>query len=128
MDPRAAADAYRNASIENAPPIKIVRLLYQTALRNLEQARAEDPRDPRSRFTDLVFRTDAIVSELRMALDAEHNPAVAADLERLYVFVESALGRAQVERDAAPLEDARRVLEPLLEAWNGVALASGEPA
>lgn len=128
MDTRTAADTYRSASIENAPPIKVVRMLYQAAVRNLDLARNEDPRDPKSRFTDLLFCTDAIVTELRLALDPEQNPEVAANLERLYLFVESALGRAQVERDQRPVEEARRVLAPLLEAWSSVSVTGGEAA
>ena len=66
MDPRAAADAYRSSSIENAPPIKIVRLLYQGALRFLDQAAREDPSDPTSGFLNLIGRADAIITELRL--------------------------------------------------------------
>lgn len=120
MDPRSAADAYRSASVENAPPIKVVRMLYAGALRFLEQAAEQDPADGRSRFNELVSRADAIVSELRLALDHDQNPEVSANLEGLYLFAEKRLGDAIVERDRAPLEEVRQLLSTLLEAWNDV--------
>lgn len=120
MDHRSAADAYRSASVENAPPIKIVRMLYAGALRFLEQAADLDPVDARSRFNELVSRADAIVSELRLALDHEQNPEISANLEGLYLFAEKRLGDAILQRDRAPLEDVRQVLSTLLDAWNDV--------
>jgi len=128
MDPRTAACAYREEAFENAPPLKIVRLMYQGALRFLEAAAQEDPSDPRSRFVHLVGRADAVVTELRLALDAPQAPQVASDLERLYLFVESVLQRALVERCADQLPAARAVLSKLLEAWTKVELDASQPA
>jgi flagellar protein FliS len=127
MQPHAAVHAYREEAFENAPPLKIVRLMYQGALRFLDQAAASDPRDPASPFVQLVTRADAVVTELRLALDASVSPHVAGELERLYFFVESSLQRALVERSIEPLPGARDVLAKLLEAWSQVELEA-DPA
>ena len=128
MDPQAAASAYRQESFENAPPLKIVRMMYQGALRFIDGALECDPADPTSRFVHLVGRADAVVTELRLALDADQAPEVSADLERLYLFVESTLQRALVERSADQLPAARAVLATLLEAWSQVELDRGAAA
>lgn len=120
MDPRTAASAYKAEAVENAPPIKLVRMLYQGALRFVDRAAACDPKDPRSEFVTAVHRADAIVSELRLALDESFAPQLCGDLEQLYLFVESRLQGALVERDAAPLAEARSVLATLLEGWTQV--------
>lgn len=120
MNREQAAQAYKQASIENAPPIKIVRMLYQGAIRFLDIAANEDPEDPKSRFVEYVGKADDIVSELRFALDPAQSGDVTANLERLYLYAEERLGRAQLERSAAPLADARRILVRLLEAWTEV--------
>ena len=117
-----------NASIENAPPIKLVRMLYAGAIRFLEQAIELDPSDPRSEFIALCNRADEIVSELRLALDPEPNPDVAADLERLYLFVEQRLAQAMLHREHDPVIEARKVLETLLEAWNAVEVEASRVA
>lgn len=121
MNSRSAADAYRSSSIENAPPIKVVRLLYEGALRFLEQACREDPTDPQSHFTRLVGQVDAIVSELRLAIDhSVEAPEITQNLEGLYYFCESELGQATLERSTDRLPGVRSVLQTLLEAWEHV--------
>jgi flagellar protein FliS len=127
MHPRAAANAYREEAFESAPPLKIVRLMYQGALRFIDQAASADPNDPQSTFVHFVTRADAVVTELRLALDAGPSPEVAAELERLYLFVESSLQRALVERSVEPLPGARAVLAKLLEAWTQLELQA-DPA
>jgi flagellar protein FliS len=120
MNHHQAADAYKSAAIENAPPLKIVRLLYAGAIRFLDQALAADAHDPRSIFVDRVHRADRIVSELRLALAHEHGSDVAHDLEQLYLFVEDRLAKAAVSRSAQWLREARLVLERLQSAWNHI--------
>jgi flagellar protein FliS len=128
MDQRAAADAYRRASIENAPPIKIVRMLYQGAVRFLQQAEEVDPSDPNSPFLDLLERADAIVTELRLSIDHTAGADMTADLERLYLFCEDELGRAGLERSTAPLPGVRSVLNVLLDAWQRVEVETSTSA
>jgi flagellar protein FliS len=126
MNHREAADAYRRAAIEHAPPIKLVRMLYAGALRFLEQAMAEDPRDPRSLFIDRVDRVDRIVSELRLALVASPSPEVfeqLEQLEQLYVFAETRLAEAAAQRSHNPRPAVKNVLETLGDAWNRVDLS-----
>lgn len=120
MNPRNAASAYRESSIENAPPIKIVRMLYQGALRFLERADAAsvDPAD--AQFLYLVTRAESIVTELRIALEPAHAPQVAENLEQLYLFVEERLRHAVLTKSKAPLAEARAVLTNLLDAWQRV--------
>jgi flagellar secretion chaperone FliS len=120
MDQRHVASAYREASFENAPPIKIVRLLYVGALRFIDQAANEDARDPRSKFAYNVTRADSIVAELRLSLRKDLAPDVADNLEQLYLFVEERLHDAMRAQDKRPLEDARRVLANLQDAWKQV--------
>ena len=124
MDQNTAANAYRQASIENAPPVKLVRLLFEGAIRFLDRAAAEDAGDPRSSFLHFVGRTDAIVSELRLSIDHEIGGEVTENLERLYVFCEDELGNASIERCADRLPAVRNVLETLLEAWRAVEIES----
>ncbi|MBL6756916.1 MAG: flagellar protein FliS [Planctomycetes bacterium] len=124
-----AAEAYLSSSVENAPPIKIVRLLYQGAIRFLGQAALEDSRDPRSKFIKLLSDADAIVAELRLSLDADAgNPDVVGNLESLYLFCEAEIQRAMLDRSAEPLGGAKAVLETLLEAWSKVEVEAARAA
>lgn len=124
MNPHHAASTYRESSIENAPPIKIVRLLYQGALRFLDRAAAPDV-DPKSaQFLYLVTRTEAIVAELRVSLDPTHAPQIADNLEQLYLFVEERLRQASAKQTQQPLAEVRPVLVNLLDAWQRVEVSA----
>ncbi len=124
-----AAEAYLSSSVENAPPIKIVRLLYQGAIRFLGQAALEDSKDPRSNFIKLLSDADAIVAELRLALDdSAASSEVVSNLERLYLFCEAEIQRAMLDRSSEPLRGAKSVLETLLEAWSKVEVEAARAA
>lgn len=125
MDNQAAAQAYRQASFENAPPIKIIRMLYQGAIRFIDQAKREDHRDPKSKFHELLFRVDSILTELRLALDHEQNQEVCENLKQLYLYGESRLSVARLQYDMAALDDVREILSTLLEAWEQVEAGDG---
>ena len=115
-----AAAAYADSTIENAPPLKIVRLLYQGAIRFLDNAAGCDPKAPDSKFDHWLSRTDDIVVELRLALEKDHAPEVANSLTDLYLFCEREIGRARRERSTEPLAAARGVLVTLLGAWSAI--------
>lgn len=118
-----AAEAYLASSVENAPPIKIIRMLYQGALRFIMQAEAEDAQEPRSKFIDHLSSADAIIAELRLALKPQGAAEpIANNLSSLYLFCEAELQKAMIDRTKAPLEGVNRVLRVLLDAWNHVDL------
>ena len=71
-------------------------------------------------FAQKVNRVDAIVSELRLALDHGPAPELSKNLTALYLFVESQLREAVLQQQAGHLAEARRVLEPLGDAWQQV--------
>jgi flagellar protein FliS len=120
MNHAEAADVYRRSAVENAPPIKVVRLLYEGALRFLAKARECDPRSPRSEFVEYTSRADMIVTELRAALDHSLNDEVTDSLEQLYLFCGAELAKALIGRTAAPIPGVERVLRTLLEGWQHV--------
>lgn len=124
-----AAEAYLASSVENAPPIKIVRMLYQGAIRFLLQAENEDAAHPKSQFVEYCSSADAIVAELRMALEPEHaNTDVVDNLGQLYLFCESQIQNAMMDRTPENLPAVRRVLRTLLEAWDHVDVQSRHAA
>lgn len=127
MQQNDAAAAYKQAAIENAPPVKIVRMLFLGVLRFLDRAIASDPKGPDSEFTELIGRADAIVCELRLALDSTHDEGLVEQLESLYLFCEMRLAEALSQRAIAPVVEARQVLQTLSEAWEEIEVSSREP-
>jgi len=119
-----AARAYRESTFENAPPLKILRLLYQGALRFMGEARAiEEPERGPERVA-LLHRAQAVVAELRCTLEHVHAPELSGDLDKLYEFVESEIRRAMTERGPEPIDNGSRVLATLLEGWKNIEIRS----
>lgn len=120
MRTQDAANTYRQESVENAPPIKILRMLYAGALRYMDRAAACEPSDPSSEFVSMVYKAEAIVTELRLTLDPEGAPEFVANMEDLYLFVDAELQQALVERSVEPIANARVVFAKLADAWNQI--------
>ncbi len=121
-DPRSVAQAYLQSTVENAPPIKIVRLMYEGALRFLDRAAAAESSALGSERTRWLSRADAIVNELRASLDHSHDPRVSQELDRLYLFVHERIAHAIIDEDPSQIPGARKVLVTLLEGWKEVEL------
>jgi flagellar secretion chaperone FliS len=122
MNTKSAAQTYQQSSIENAPPVKIVRLLYEGALRSIDRAAACDPALERQTFAQWVGRADEIVAELRIALQSEAAPEIADALDRIYEFAQFQFSQALMRNDIQPLADARKALATLLEGWRHIEL------
>ncbi|MFT5289359.1 MAG: flagellar protein FliS [Planctomycetota bacterium] len=115
-----AAETYRQNAVESAPPIKIIRMLFEGAVRFLGQAETFDASTETVQFNDRIRRAEAIVSELRLSLDNTQNPALCEELERLYLFVEDELREAFLQHDKTRVANAKGILETLSDAWNRV--------
>jgi flagellar protein FliS len=77
-------------------------------------------RDIRAR-RDAISKSLAIISELQSTLNMEQGGDIAAQLDRLYTWMTDALIDATIKQDPTPLQDVRRVLETLREAWQQIA-------
>lgn len=124
MNRQSAAATYQQSAVENAPPLQIVRMLYQGALRFLGQAKNLDAGEGSQAFNALVNQAGAIVSELRCALDHDVAPELAADLDSLYAFVQTEISEATITQDTKHIDAATQVLNRLLEGWMGIDLDS----
>lgn len=113
---------YREALLESAPPIKIVRLLYEKAILHMERARRLDISTQATLFTEAIGKADAIVVELRLSLDPAPAPQISSNLESLYLFVEQRLTEALAQRSAEELVPGIAVMNDLLDAWRSIEL------
>lgn len=118
MDRTQAAAAYKTANVESAPPLKLVQLMYEGALRFLAQAEAAFAAADVGRFQERALRAQAVVCELRLALDRTQAPELSDQLESLYLFAEGEIRSALLQESAAPLGPVRKTLGTLLEGWN----------
>lgn len=119
-DQRNVADLYLENAVENAPPVKLVRMMVEGAVRFLDRAIAAPTRPDRRAFVNWCQRADAIVVELRLSLVPVEGSDVAPKLESLYLFCEERIGQALSTDAHDPLHEARKVLVTLLDAWQRI--------
>jgi len=110
---------YLSDRVQTASPVELIGLLYETAL----QAVAEALRCLHS--GDILGRGRAItkalemLSELRASLRVDVHPEYSSTLAGLYGYLQRQLIRAHSEQADSILQEATRLLQTLLEGWNG---------
>lgn len=118
-----AAATYQRNAILTASPEKLIKLLYDGAIKNLEQSRVglADARTSRSPEVGRTLgQAIGIVGELRASLDHAAGGAIAADLDRLYEYSLDQITQANASRTPAGVTNALQVLRTLKEGWDAV--------
>src|SRR5271155_4255697 len=95
---------YFEQMILSASPVELVRLMYQQAIASVADAR-EHLRARRVKERIRATRkTYAILTELMISLDAGKWPELAANLRRLYCYMQQRLIESNFSREDKPLE------------------------
>jgi flagellar protein FliS len=118
-----AAATYQRNSVLNASPEKLVKLLYDGAIKNLEKSRLglADGKTARSaEVGQSLGKAMGILGELRASLDHAAGGQIARDLDRLYEFAVDQLSQANLNRTPVGVENALRVVRTLKEGWDGI--------
>ncbi len=115
--------AYKETNIRTASQGKLIVMLYDKAIRQLNLAIQELGKQ--SRKLDIVHnavvKAQDVITELTASLDFEKGGEIAKNLLGLYLFFNRQLMEANVRKDAKPMEDVRKLLEELREAWIKIA-------
>jgi len=111
-------EQYRQTSVKTASPEQLIVMLYDGALRFLEQARVNiaDGKDP----SEAIGRTQDIISELMASLDRSAGQ-IAENLHLLYEFWIQQLFQALIRRDVKAVEEVSSMVRDLRESWAIVA-------
>jgi flagellar protein FliS len=129
LAPHAAAGTYRQMGVVTgvgaATPHRLVMMLFDgfdDALLQALGALRDGAIDTKCRA---IGRAARIVEEgLRASLDLNAGGKLAADLRELYAYVSLRLVRANLDNDAAGIDECRRLMQPLREAWASISPAS----
>ena len=125
---------YRQNQVQTADPGTVLLLLYQGAIDALERASEAIARGDAVEKGRHIRRAHNIILEFLTSLDLEAGGEVAANLERLYVYMLDCVTAANIGNTAGPLEEVVSLLRTLQTAWQGAVAeqrkrtANGEPA
>jgi flagellar protein FliS len=118
---------YRETQIKTANQIKLIVMLYDGAIRHLNLA-LEDFGGGHARYDRInghVVAAQDIVSELMASLDFEQGGEIARGLFAIYSYANRRLLDGNVRKDRAPLEEVKRLLGELRDAWDGISARKG---
>jgi flagellar protein FliS len=119
------AQTYRRVESESRSPLELVVMLYDGALRFIDEARAAHARKDLRARGRAISKTLAIVGELQNTLDMEKGGAVAEQLDNLYTYINSRLIDVTVKQDIAACDEVHKLLSTLRDAWSQI---SSKPA
>ena len=115
-----AIQTYQEHAVTTQTRGRLVVLLYDGAIKFLEQAKRELAAGHFAEKGTYINKALAILNELDACLDMEKGGEVAANLRRLYQFMIRHLNEANVQRDAQRIQDVIDCLQDLNEGWKAI--------
>lgn len=111
---------YFEQVILSASPVELVRLMYQKAIASVTDARDHLQAGRIRERAQAINKAYAILAELMVSLDMEKAPELAANLRRLYCYMQERLIEANHSQKDGPLAETVRLLTTLADAWQAV--------
>jgi flagellar protein FliS len=109
------ANAYKNQQIMTASPAQLTLLLYNGALRFLNESIVAMEKGDRQRSHNANLRVQDIVREFVITLDMSID--LSANWAKLYEYTEYCLIQGNIKQDVEQLRNAYTVLHDLRDAW-----------
>lgn len=126
MNQAALLNKFRRESLATASPAKLLTMLYDRLLLDLDRASAALESEDHTAANAQLGHAQQIIHELRCSLDVDAWDG-AAQLMELYNYLYSELVTANVQRDAGKVAAVRGLVEPLREAWHQAAASTASP-
>ncbi len=115
-------NAYRETHIKTASGGKLIILIYDEAVRQLDYAietlKSGSPK--LDSVSNAIIKTQDLITELMVSLDFEKGGEIASNLFSLYMFFNKQLMEANVKKDTEILKKVYSFIVDLREAWQQV--------
>jgi flagellar protein FliS len=113
-------DNYARMDIQTADPRAVIVLLYDGAVKFLNEAIKAGRDGRRMEVSNNLNRTLKIIQFLRNALDFDQGGEVADNLFKLYAYMRDTLLQANLTCDEEKIQEVLGLFKTLLEAWREV--------
>ena len=120
-------DAYKETHIKTASGGKLILMIYNEAVRQLDIALEVIEKDGNNleSASNSIIKTQDLITELIVSLDFEKGGEIANSLFSLYMFFNKQLMEANMNKDVVILKNIRTYLVDLKSAWTQAVAASG---
>jgi flagellar protein FliS len=106
---------------QTASPGQLVLMLYDGALGYLERAQAgfgfEDPAQCNQAISNNLLKAQEVIQELNGALNLKEGGDCAANLRRLYNYLDQRLQQSNLRKEPTGIQEVIRHLSVLRDAW-----------
>ena len=112
--------AYQEAAITTQGKGRLIVLLYDGAIKFMKLAIKELEAGNYEAKGRYISRAQDIINELNTILDMEGGGEVAANLRKLYCFMNTRLSEANSKRDPNLIRDVITLMEELNQGWKAI--------
>ena len=122
-------NTYRKTDIQTADPAKVVVLLYEGAINNLNRTIAHlEGRSVEQDWTARMNKSLSIIHFLTQSLNFEDGGEIAPKLYNLYNYIRDIVTRAGIKKDPEPMKEGVKLLTEVLVGWRGISNGVEAPA
>ncbi len=116
-------NAYKKTTVKTAGQGKLIVMLYDEGIRQLDIALEglQQEKPPVDKIHNAIVKTQDVVTELMVSLDFDKGGDIARNLFSLYMYFNQQLLEANMQKDVKVLQDVRRLMAELREAWSAIA-------
>ena len=126
-DPRLARAQYNQDAILSASPNRLLTMLFDRLLLDLQRAEAAQSEEDWNRASGYLIHAQDIVAELAGTLDVERWDG-GQNLLAIYLFSSTKLVSANVEHSIERTREVITIMEPLRQTWHEAAAMVADQA
>src|SRR6266852_2934916 len=127
--PNPIHDAYLEAEVLGADPVKLVTILYRAAIEAVGTARRHLKAGAIRERSRQLTKASEIIHELMRSLDHNQGGEISRSLAELYAYMQTQLIEANTKQVDPPLAEVEKLLSTLLEGWYAaIPVAAPPPA
>ena len=114
-------ESYRKIAAQTASPGQLVLMLYDGAIKFLEQALTgftfKDPQEFNQTINNNIIRAQAIIQELNGNLNMKAGGDIAQNFRRLYSYMHRRLREANMTKSREPVDETLTRLRTVRDSW-----------
>ena len=124
MNAYAAMKQYQtvnvHAQVSEADPHRLIQMLFEGGLQRIAQAKGAMQHGNIPLKGELIGKSMGIIGGLRDSLDLSKGGELASNLDNLYSFMLQRLTVANLNNDAAILDEVSALLRDVKEGWDAI--------
>lgn len=114
---QAYANTHVETSVTEATPHKLISLLYDAALKNINLAKVFFEANNIEKRTEHINKITSILHGLKGGINLDVGGEVSENLWNLYEYMVQTVFKAQAHSDVSKLDEVAELITDLKEAW-----------